>query len=683
MTHYFWRDPHTIRTGKSLLKALYIAIGSFVFLFALFHIIGSLYVSSIAQKSHKAFKAGIASDLAYLKEQGDSVANNALLQEYLLKKDSKKLIDILQIERTTRSIGLMGVANSEGIIIGRTKSTKNLGDNVFLTSVVGRFVSQKKSVESVEATVGFDPKQLYLTTGRPIMHGDTMIGALFANYLTDNVYATRFRDTYLYPGVEVLFYTKNLGVYGQSFSNPTLQALVNSYFNSGSEWIENGSSGDTVSFGDGRMFLVENITFPGLEGSPGGALLFIPRQDISNVTNLITAVLTLIIFAFFALRYHHNSYGEAHGWRYYILFTCISILLFISTFFVLEIKKVGFLELKRIPYILYNSTLRIQPEFGVFDIGFEQSFSIFVDTGDESINSVEIGLVFDPTMVEIKNIDLTNSKCSYVIENKIEPSIGKAHIACVILKSKGENGSLKIADVTVVPLRTGTFTLAFDTNETKVLAHDGLGTNVLRAAQSGSYRVDKFNSVLSTTDSTQDTGRSFVLFSPTHSNQSRWYNHTDAHFVWRGKPDAVYVYAFDNLPETIPSKAHTVQDSKITLPIPGDGIFYFHLQLASGGPVAHYKLQSDMTAPSIVSMRLSEEKIFKGDIVRFSFEAKDSGSGIQKNYYVDLGNHLFLPIGSQLFVPFLETGDQKVTLRVYDGANNYSEKTQIIHVRDW
>jgi hypothetical protein len=144
----------------------------------------------------------------------------------------------------------------------------------------------------------------------------------------------------------------------------------------------------------------------------------------------------------------------------------------------------------------------------------------------------------------------------------------------------------------------------------------------------------------------------------------------------------VYAYEFDSLPDTIPSNKHTTQDSTLDVPIPGDGIFYFHLRLVSGGPVAHYRVQVDKTAPSIASIHLSSDRIVVGDVVRFSFEAKDAGSGIQQNYYVDLGNHLFLPTGSQLFIPFLEAGDQKVILRVYDTADNYTERSQIIHVED-
>lgn len=675
MTPHSWHDPHIIRTVKSLLKALYITFGAFLFLFASFHIGGALYISSIEIKSSDAFHVGIASDLAYLKEQGDIVAKNNLLQKYLVEQDSEKLIEITKKETSARKIGLMGVTDKEGVLLSRTKSVGNLGNNAFITTPHGRRVDLRGTVESIEIS-GYDSSQLLMTTGRRIVQDGKVIGVLFANHLMDDVYATRFRDSFLPHGVEVVFYTREFGVYGNSFLDSETHQLVNSYFNHNSDWIQNGISEKTISFNDGSFYLVKNIVFPGLEQSPGGALVFIPRKDFSDILNLTMTLLTLCIFIFFAIRYHIRSRGEERGWRYYVLLIIVSVPVLALALFTLHIDDIGYLKLGRVPYTLYNSTLRIRPEFGIYDVDFEQRFSIIVDTGDEAINAVEIKLIFDPKTIEVQALETASSTCSYVIENTIDASRGEAKLACVLFKSGGERGSLKIADVVAIPRRTGTFTLSFDKENTMVLASDGLGTNVLRMSQAGSYQVDNFDPNLFTTTTTT----SFVVFSPTHPNQSRWYNSSTARFVWRGMPGTVYRYAFDSSPNTIPSNMYTTQDSAVSVPIPGEGIFYFHLQLAGGGPVTHHRLLVDKTPPSIVSIHLSADKIVEGDVVRFSFDAEDAGSGIQQNYYVDLGNHLFLPIGSELFVPFLESGEQKIVLRVYDSAGNYSEKSQIIRV---
>lgn len=685
MTSHSWHDPHIIRTKKYLLKALCITVGVFLGLFVLLHIAGALYISSIATKSSDAFHAGIERDLAYLKVQGDEMAQNELLIKYLLSGDRENLLKVIQSEKQARSIGLMGVANSQGIMMARTKSVGKVGDNTFLTSVVGRIVAEGKSAQSVEAPTGFDPNQLFLVTGRPIISEDHMIGGLYANYLTDDIYATRFKDTYLPSGVEVLFYKKGVGIYGDSFENVETRSTINSYFNSGSDWIQRGDSGKTISLQDGTFYLVENITFPGLEGSPGGVLLFIPRNDMSTIVQITIAALILIVFLFLTLRHHIRSRGEERGWRYYALLIFISIPVLMLVIIVLRLENTGYRELKKIPFTLYNSTIRLQPEFGIYDVNFEQRFSIVVDTGDEAINAVKIGLVFDPKAIKIKALETTNSSCSHVIENTINESSGTATLSCIVVKLNGEKGSLLVADVVVMPRRTGTFTLSFDKEETQVLASDGLGTDVLRMSQPGSYQVNTFDPNLFTSTSTTTTSSTsslvpFIIFSPTHPNQSRWYNTESARFLWKGKPSAVYSYSFDDKADTVPSEKNTLHDTAIDVPLPRDGIFYFHLKLASGGSTTHYRIQVDKTPPSIVAMKLSADRVVVGDVVRFSFEAKDGGSGIQQNYYVNLGNHLFLPVGSDLFLPLLKVGEQKVVLRVYDDAGNFTEMTKVINV---
>jgi hypothetical protein len=305
-----------------------------------------------------------------------------------------------------------------------------------------------------------------------------------------------------------------------------------------------------------------------------------------------------------------------------------------------------------------------------------------VDTGDESVNAVQLTLRTDPALVILKSFEAASSTCSYVVENTINATSGTATLSCVILDRQKRQGSLVLGDLILQPKKAGSFSLTFDMDRTKVLADDGLGTDVLRMAQSGSYRVDDFDPVLFTTSTVATTStRSFVVFSPTHPNASRWYHEDRARFVWVGRSGATYKYAFDTTPDTTPSGARTLQGNSASIPIPGDGVFYFHLQLASGGPIAHYRIQSDRTPPTLSAIRLSSDTVTVGDVVRVTLDSEDAGSGLQKNYYIDFGSHLFLPAGPQLFIPFLAAGNHKIVLRVYDNAGNYTEQARVIHVQ--
>ncbi|MCX6756076.1 MAG: hypothetical protein NTX85_01935 [Candidatus Nomurabacteria bacterium] len=292
---------------------------------------------------------------------------------------------------------------------------------------------------------------------------------------------------------------------------------------------------------------------------------------------------------------------------------------------------------------------------------------------------MSVSIKYNPDSIKINDFNTDNTDCSYIIEKNIDSKNGILNLSCVLLNYKkiGQK-NLSIGKIIVTPQKTGSFDLTFDMDDTKVLANDGLGTNVLRVAQSGGYRVDNFN--LDFTKENKTGQRSFVVYSSTHPNENRWYNAKNVKFVWIGKKDAVYRYAFDSEPNTIPSGSQTTNENTIAFKIPTDGVFYFHLQLDSGGPIAHFKIKSDFTPPTILSMIKSTDDVYQGDVVRFAFNAIDNVSGIQKNYYVDLGGHLFLPVGSEMFVPFLSLGKQSITLRVYDTAGNYAEQMESINV---
>lgn len=664
-----------VRTARSLIKAAYATLGILVVLFVGMHIVNAFYISHETTVSDNAFTRGLDAEMQRLKEQGDAVAQSSDLLESVLLKDRERLLDVISRERASRDIGLMGVADAAGVMLGRTFSRGTYGDTVFLTAPAGRAVSDGRSVESVEMT-GFGD-QMFITTARPLLQEGQMIGALFANALLDDAYGVRFRDTYLPQGTQVAFYSKAYGIYGASFADIETKTVIKSYFNPGSDWVENGLSDKTIVFEDGTTYVVKNVIFPGLEQSPGGALLFIPLQDRTTLSNLIISVLALGAFVFFALRNHRRMHDSAKGAHYWILLVLTALGVFGMSFFVFYANGIGRLRLKHIPYPLYNSNLRFQPASGLYAVGYEQRITVYVDTGDEPINVVDVSVQFDPSLVDVVELDDSHSPCSHVVEKSIDPVVGIAVFTCGTVDTLVKDRALPIVDIVVVPRKSGAFTLSFDKRTTRVLAGDGLGTDVLRSIQDSTYRVDDFS-----TDGAHATipNTAIVLFSPTHSNESRWYNTPQARFVWSGLAGESYRYVFDASPLTVPTNHTTTIARAVTVDIPGDGLYYFHIQRKSGGPISHYLIRSDRTPPIITSMDLSSSSVAVGDVVRFDFDATDNVSGIQRNYYIDLGNDLLLPIGRQLFVPLLSKGSQTIRLRVYDNAGNYAEEMKTIHV---
>ncbi len=666
-----------LRTALSLFKTLFITVGVFVGLIVFFHLSGALYTSWLGERATTLFNTGLESEFTTLRNASQAVSHDAA--DDLLSNKTDSVLKLLKEKQTEYSTINFGVADASGVLIGSTKSASNLGSNVFLGFAVGRAVAARKSPQSVE--VGINPSAMVVVTGLPIIKNDELGGALFSSYTVNDAYATHIRDAYLPPGSQVVFYTKEFGVSASSFTDPSIKSLVASYFNSGSDWIQKGTTEQTIYFKNNEYYFVKNIVFPGLEQSPGGVLIFLPRQDPTSGFKFVIILLTLGTFLVLALFAHRATKSDERTWRYYILLMAAIIPVAVASFVFISFQNQTFLRLKPVPYNLYNSTLRFQPESGIYSLGFDQTFQVVVDTGDESINAAQFGIRYDPSAIKIVSIDVSSSTCSYVIENTIDKVHGEARMSCVLLNISDEGRhSLPLADIVTESVRAGTFSLSFDPAETKVLADDGLGTNVLRMSQDSSYKVDTFDSALQNIHGTSTPGRTFVLFSPSHPNQSRWYSSNAIRFVWRGKAGSVYLYNFDEQSTSDLLGKYSTTSNELVLQAPGDGVFYFHLGLSTGGRAATYKIQVDQTPPTITSFIASNTTVKVGDVVRFSFDASDAGSGIQKNYYIDLGGHLFLPVGTELMVPFLTPGDQTVTLRVYDNAGNYSEKSMVIHV---
>lgn len=658
-----------------MLTAVVFSVGIFLVLFVSARIGGGLYSELLQGASENALQRGIAKDLAHLKERGDEVAALEEFRALLRANDSDGLIAFLTKEKENRDIGLMGVADTEGIVLGRTKSTGVRGDNVFLTTEIGRAVSRDGYAQSIEVTHGFDPRQMYLTTGRLIREDGASLGALFANYLTDDEYARRFKERYLSSGVEVAFYTFRAGIYGMSVTDPAERALLHSYFHPHSAWVRDGLTGKTIAW-RGKIFVVNNIRFPGLEESPGGAFLFIPQKGSSSVAIGGIALLTLLSFFLFALHTHRRTRGEVRGVLYYLLLGATGSVIFIAVSVGVYFESRTIPQLEEPPQSLYNSTIRLQPEFGVYDRGLARTISVIVDAGEEPINAVSFRIRFDPALLEAHEVSPAEGSCSYVIESSVRNDAGHIEFACVLEPSAEDPRSLPVAHIRLTPLRSGVASFSFDAEDTKVLAADGLGTDVLRHARPGSYQI------VDTKEEGDGAGSaSLVVFSPSHPNQAAWYNRKSARFVWSGATDETYAYTLDTLQNSAPSSRLSVRGNQVSVPIPGDGVYYFHVRpLSSDGPSAHYRIQSDRTPPVILSMQLSDEEIEAGEVVRALFEANDSGSGLQRNWYVDFGNRLFLPTKTGIFIPFLEPGLHPLTLRVYDEAGNYAEQSRFVSV---
>ena len=240
------------------------------------------------------------------------------------------------------------------------------------------------------------------------------------------------------------------------------------------------------------------------------------------------------------------------------------------------------------------------------------------------------------------------------------------NIACLV-PSPGLASSGTVAEILIRPKQTGQINLTF-AQQSKVLANDGLGTNVLRQAVGGTFYA--YN----------DESDQTVVLSSSHPNSERWYGSNSVRFVWMAdEPNATYHYVFSDQASYNPSwVAQEIRESSVKLEAEKSGQYYFYLITNKGQPgerINRYGVKVDITPPQKPSVKASQTMVLPGEVVRVEFTSSDAHSGLQKGFYVKVDDGTFLPLKSPLFVSFVEEGDHHITIRAFDEAGNYSDES--------
>ncbi len=263
------------------------------------------------------------------------------------------------------------------------------------------------------------------------------------------------------------------------------------------------------------------------------------------------------------------------------------------------------------------------------------------------------------------------------LERNVDNEAGKVEIACGLPSPGFSERTGTVAELLIQPIEEGQTELLFDEEKTQVLANDGLGTNVLRAMTGGSYRFVQSNSARFP----------FLLFSPSHPNETRWYNKNAATLVWASRESGLrYRYALTLSPDAPDdlNKRELTENTSAFFSNLTNGTYYFHIIAEREGNIKEHerhRILVDITPPDSPSIKVSQTEIVSGEIIRFELNGNDDLSGLQKNFYVRVDGGVFLPVGSPLFTTF-PPGKHTVTVRVFDVAGNFSETSVEIKVHD-
>jgi len=287
------------------------------------------------------------------------------------------------------------------------------------------------------------------------------------------------------------------------------------------------------------------------------------------------------------------------------------------------------------------ATLFLAPSMGSYSVGDTFSVSVKVNTEGKAINTAEVTLTFDPSVLEVKSISKTGSIFSLWVS---EPTFSNTDGTISFAGGKpspgyaGSSGNLVI--ITFKGLTSGGTNVNF--SSASVLADDGMGTNILSSLISGAYAITarEITSPPATTEppaptATTETLEAPIVSSATHPDENKWYSNNSPRFSWLLPSDVTRVsYDIDKKPTTNPSFIAAVLVSQAEFSGLEDGIWYFHINFknaAGWGALTHRKVLVDTTPPEPFKVIFDNQDDPTNPQPIFYFESRDALSGIE--YY--------------------------------------------------
>ena len=328
-----------------------------------------------------------------------------------------------------------------------------------------------------------------------------------------------------------------------------------------------------------------------------------------------------------------------------------------------------------------GASLYLSPASGSFFVGSTFDVSVFVNTGRENVNAVEINLKFDPKKLQVASPTAGKSFIEVWVSQPTYSNIKGTMGFIGGIPSPGINTSSGlVSTVTFRAIAPGKTTILF-LDSSKVLRNDPEGTNILTSVGRGVYEL-----LIPPPEGPK-------VFSPTHPDKNKWYKNNNPTFSWEKEEGVTdFSYSFDQDPTGVPDNEPEGDHTSVSFSQVKDGIWYFHVKAKKAGVwggTSHYLVQIDTTPPATFSPTVepAAKTAEKQPLVSFITTDALSGMDYYQIKYIDItpdrkeeGAGFFIEATSPYKLPPLEIGKYLVIVRAYDRAGNYKEGTVKIQI---
>lgn len=322
-----------------------------------------------------------------------------------------------------------------------------------------------------------------------------------------------------------------------------------------------------------------------------------------------------------------------------------------------------------------GAKIYINPGSGSFSVDSTFDISIFIDTGEDAINAVDVQVKFPPDKLQIINPSAGTSFISLWLQ---QPTFSNKDGTISFIGGVPEKGiktsSGLVSTITFRAKSSGRAVVEIG-EQSAILAADGKGTNIL-----GSVARAVFTLVPKSPGGPK-------VFSTTHPDQGTWYNKNNITVAWDNEEGVSgYSYILSRNPTEIPDNVQDSDETSIDFTDLKDGVWYFHLkQQVAGiyGNTTHYQIKIDTTPPAEFKPKINLLTAAVTRQAMLSFFTTDALSGIH-HYEVSVFDRskefgeapFFVEATSPYRIPDVAVGRAlRVVVRAFDNAGNVRDGT--------
>lgn len=329
-----------------------------------------------------------------------------------------------------------------------------------------------------------------------------------------------------------------------------------------------------------------------------------------------------------------------------------------------------------------GATLYLAPAAGNFTVGNTFTASVFVNTGGNSINAVEVDLKFPQDRLQVVNPAAGPSIIGvWAAQPAFSNSEGTINLKGGIPSPGISTTAGLVTTITFRVVGVGRAALRF-TGASKILLNDGQGTPVLSDTRGAIY------------DLALPAPEGPFVSTPSHPDPEKWYQDRNPTFLWEKQPDiTAFSYVLNDRPidtsDDIPEGDQTrAQYSGI-----GDGVWFFHIKArgpSGWGGTTHVQIKIDGTPPASFPIEITPRPRTTNQQPTIYYQTSDNLSGLShyeiKVVPLDAKSRtqgltpFFINTDSPYRPPPLSLGAYDVIVRAYDVAGNIHESHEKLSI---